>query len=260
MPARRSRRAPDAPAAWALDGKIPRMPPRNFTRLLVASVACLVVSGVIAVAQLNFSGTPPPPYGRPLSEFMAWYKAQPRMKIPEGAQGAAVLIVKFTDVECPGCGVTYEAHKPVLAKYEAQYPGAIRFVTKDYPLNKECNASMQGVMHPSACDAAVAIRLARRHGNADALESWLYANREVLTPESVRKAAALLADVSAAEFEAGYKTVVENVKADAALGALLGVNSTPTFFINGIRVPLVLEPARLEAAIDYELKRAGKIK
>ena len=46
------------------------------------------------------------------------------------------------------------------------------------------------------------------------------------------------------------------VRADAELGKKLGVEGTPTFFINGIKVPS-LRPAYLDAAIAYALRKAG---
>ena len=54
-------------------------------------------------------------------------------------EGAKVLIVKFNDYQCPACGQSYLAYKPMLAKYEAPHPGAVRLVMKDYPLNRDCN-------------------------------------------------------------------------------------------------------------------------
>jgi protein-disulfide isomerase len=46
------------------------------------------------------------------------------------------------------------------------------------------------------------------------------------------------------------------VKTQASVGAVLGVSSTPTFFINGRRLKGGLPPQYFEAAIELELKRA----
>ena len=49
----------------------------------------------------------------------------------------------------------------------------------------------------------------------------------------------------------------QEVKTDASLGGLLGVNSTPTFFVNGRKLPAGVIPANyLDALIELELKRA----
>ncbi len=51
-----------------------------------------------------------------------------------------MLIVKFNDYQCPACGQSYLMYKPILAKYAASNPGAVKVVMKDYPLNADCNA------------------------------------------------------------------------------------------------------------------------
>ena len=56
----------------------------------------------------------------------------------------AVVIVKFNDYQCPGCGQTYRDYKPVLAKWAKQTPGKVKFITKDYPLER----AMQPVRRP----------------------------------------------------------------------------------------------------------------
>ena len=53
--------------------------------------------------------------------------------------GAKVLVVKFNDFQCPACGQSYLQYKPIFAKYEAEHPGAVKLVLKDYPLNRDCN-------------------------------------------------------------------------------------------------------------------------
>ena len=78
--------------------------------------------------------------------------------------------------------------------------------------------------------------MAEKKGTADKLEAWLFANQGPphLAPNQVRKAAADMAGIT--DFDAQYQAVLTQVKADAALGARLGVKSTPTFFINGRRM------------------------
>jgi protein-disulfide isomerase len=51
--------------------------------------------------------------------------------------------------------------------------------------------------------------------------------------------------------------VLEQVRADIALGRQLGVASTPTFFVNGVKIVGGLRPQFFDAAIAYELKKAG---
>ena len=191
----------------------------------------------------------------PTSEFERWAAAQPRVNLPVSAEGAKVLIVKFSDYQCPACGQTYEWYRSILAKYNASYPGQVRFVTMDFPLHPACNAAVTRVVHPAACEAAAAVRLARERGRGDAMEQWAYSN-QTATPDMVRAAAREIGGVT--DFDARYPGVIQSIKTDAALGALNNVRSTPTFFINGLMLAGGMPPAIFDAAIASELKRASK--
>ena len=183
-----------------------------------------------------------------LERFMA---TAPRVPLIVPAEGAKVLIVKFNDYQCPACGQSYLAYKPVLAKYAASHPGAVRMVLKDYPLNPDCNSAVRTMLHAGACDAAVAVRLARAKGRGEALEEWLYTNQQGMTPATVRQAARDIGQVT--DFEAKYAATLELVKGDIALGQQLRVTQTPTFFINGVKIDGAWAPQFFDQAIAYEL-------
>jgi protein-disulfide isomerase len=146
--------------------------------------------------------------------------------------------------------------KSILVTYNAQYPGAIKVVNKDFPLETECNSNLTRDLHMASCEAAVAARLARAKGRGEAMEDWLYTNHQTLTPASVRQAAVDIGGVL--DFDGQYATVLNQVKSDIALATILGVNLTPTFFINGVKVEGGLSPQYFEMALQQELKRAGK--
>jgi protein-disulfide isomerase len=191
------------------------------------------------------------------SEFLRYWESQPRAQIPVPNDGAAVLIVKFSDHQCPSCAQTHFDYKPILAKYRQQFPGAVKFVVKDYPLEDECNAAVNRPMHPAACDSAVAVRLARAAGREEQMEDWLYTNSAILTPGAVRQAARDIGQV--ADYDGQYQTVLSQVKTDIALAQILNIRVTPTFFINGVRLDGGLPVAYFEMALQYELKKAGKL-
>ena len=180
------------------------------------------------------------------------------MPIPISSEGAAVLIVKFSDYQCPACAQSYLDYKDILAKYQAEYPGAVKFVTKDYPLERECNTNMPRDLHESACEAAVAVRLSRLHGRGEAMEDFLYRNHSMLTPTVVRQAAKEVGGVP--DFDAQYASVLNQVKGDIALATVLGIRVTPTFFINGVKLEGGLPPQLFDTAILMELKKAGVVK
>ncbi|MGE5359354.1 MAG: DsbA family protein [Bacteroidales bacterium] len=228
---------------------------RVRTLSAAAALGVLVLSvGSLSARQAKAT---PPPEGQSIPDMMQWYQAQPRLSQPVFTTGAKVMIVKFTDLECPGCGLTHEAYKPVLAKYEAQFPGAVKLVAKDFPLNKDCNIALQRTLHESACEAAIAVRLAAGKGHANELEDFFYRNQRVMTPDTVRRAASLVANVGTADFQSGRAAAMQAIRADIELARSIDITSTPTFVFNGVRVPKVMEPALFDALVAFELRRAG---
>jgi uncharacterized membrane protein/protein-disulfide isomerase len=190
------------------------------------------------------------------SEFERWYAAQPRVPLIVPNEGAKVLIVDFSDFQCPYCKQAYLSLKPIIDKYNAQQPNTVRLALKDFPLDSKCNASVQnGGPHPFACEAAVAVRLAKVKGREQALEDYLFANQETFSSDNIRKWAREIGQVT--DFDAKYAATIEDVKGDIAFGHTLQVNATPTMFINGVKIAGVLAPQYLERAIDLELQRAN---
>ena len=201
------------------------------------------------------ASAPPAPTQTQRSEFERWYASQPRVPLVVPADGAKVLVVKFNDYECPACAQSFLQYRPILAKCDAEHPGAVKLVVKDYPLNRDCNDGLTRTLHPSACDAAVAVRLARTHNRGEAMEDWFYTHQSTMTPSVVRQAARDIGEVT--DFEARYASTISLVKADIALARTLRIGGTPTFFINGVRIDSVLAPQYFDQAIAYELQRAG---
>jgi uncharacterized membrane protein/protein-disulfide isomerase len=188
-----------------------------------------------------------------VAQFEAWLDAQPRVDLGVPADGASVVVVKFNDYQCPACRQAYLAYRGIERKYDEQFPGQVAFVSLDYPLEAECNT---GGVHSSACEAAVAVRLARTKGLAAEMADWLFANQQSLTRDRVKEGLVEVAQVT--DFDAKYEETLEDVRADAALGQKVQITGTPTFFINGIRIASTLRPAYFDAAIAHELENASE--
>jgi protein-disulfide isomerase len=196
----------------------------------------------------------PAPSSDQRTEFERWFTSQARVPLVIPKDGATVLILKFNDYQCPPCRQSYLQYKPILAKYEAEQPGAVRVVYKDFPLSAECNQQVPSPgPHASACEAAAAVRLAGFR-TREPLVEWLFANQPTLTPQLVRQAAREVGGVS--DFDARYASTLELVKGDIDMGRQLGVRSTPTFFIDGVKIEGALPPQFFDQAIAYELQHA----
>jgi predicted DsbA family dithiol-disulfide isomerase len=183
------------------------------------------------------------------ADFERWWDVQPKVDMPVDPEGAKVVIVKFNDFQCPPCRLTYNEYRGIIAKYTAA--GQVKYVLKHFPLDPECNPS--GGQHFAACEAAAGYVMARPKGTSEKLEAWFFANQPTLTAPTVKQGVAQVAGIS--DFDAQYPAALAQVRADIEQGVKVGVNSTPTFFINGRKVGAVTGQA-FEAAIELELKRS----
>lgn len=236
-------------------------------RLLVATPVALVVALLfVAGAAWGTSAFPreeerPPVQAlTPLapdaqSQFEQWWALQPRAaNFPFDNEGVKVLVVEFADFQCPECRRQYFSLKPVFDEY-AQRPKDVKVVMKQYPLNSDCNSYVGTRMHPAACDASAAAVMARSKGQFEKIQDWFFLHQDQLSPEWVRNAAADVGQVK--DFDAQYPKAIQEVKTDISIGSSLGLTGTPTFFINGIRVPGGgLPPQYFREAIELELKKA----
>ena len=190
------------------------------------------------------------------SELERWWDLQPKSpNFPIPDEGAKVQIVEFADFQCPHCKQMYFAYKPILDRILAEHPKDVSFVFKTWPLNSTCNANVNSAAFVASCDAAAAYALAKTKGTAESLKDWFFLHQEELSPTTVRRVAADTGKI--ADFDAQYAKGIQEVKTDVAIGASLGVNSTPSFFINGKRVPGGgMPPQYFQGVIELELKRA----
>ena len=247
--------------------QVPGLASRDLRRLLATPAGLGTVVAFAAAAGLGAAWLAEPAAGSGAGapvltlsaaereEFLRWWGAQPRVELPIADGGAAVLVVKFNDYMCPPCRQTYLNYQPVFAKYDAVQPGAVKLVTKHYPLDPECNDTAPNGVHQASCEAAAAVKLAERTGQAELLEAWLFEHQATLSPVSVAAAAREVGGVE--DFEAEYPTMLESIREDIALGVTLGVEATPTFVINGVRIAGGLTVPYFDAAIAYELERAS---
>ncbi len=177
-----------------------------------------------------------------------------------GAKGAKVVVVNFDDFECPFCSRMHSTLFPEILK---EYGDRVMFVYKDYPLVD---------IHPWAVHAAVdANCLANQNGDAywDFADT-IHANKADVdaqkTPESRFDAIDKMAiaqgqkhNLDAGKLQACVKAQNEDsVRASMKEADGLGVNATPTLFINGQKIDGAIPVGQLRAALDTALRDAGQ--
>jgi protein-disulfide isomerase len=161
-----------------------------------------------------------------------------------GPATAPITLVEFLDYECPYCHRVQGVVEQVLK----QFPGKVRFVHRDFPLDD---------IHPQAMKAARAARCAGEQG-----KFWQYHKRLLVEPghddENLRNKAA-----AEGLNEGKFQTCLASNRYDAAIrqaadqGRELGVSGTPTFFVNGRRLVGIRSAEDFAKLIEEELKRIG---
>ncbi len=150
----------------------------------------------------------------------------------QGSKDAPVVIVEFSDFECPHC----QRLADNLREAAKQAPGEFRYHFKHYPMDKSCNQNMGRELHRNACGAALSAECAREQGRFWPLHDALFANRATLSPEKVIELArAAGIDLDRWNACMDDPASMERVKADIAQGHALGISGTPTFFVNGFK-------------------------
>ena len=158
----------------------------------------------------------------------------------KGNADAKVTIVEFTDFQCPSCAQQH----PVLERLVSEFGNRVRLVVRDFPLSQHADA-------PKAAEAAEA---AREQGKYWEYAALLFRNQSALDVNKLKQYATDLG-LDRARFDAALdsRKFAEKVERDVIDGQKLGVNGTPTFYINGKRVSDRSYEA-LKATIEAALK------
>lgn len=137
-----------------------------------------------------------------------------------GPVDAPILLVEFSDFQCPFC----QRATGTLAELVDRYEDQIQLVYKDYPL----------AVHPEAFKAAEAGNCAHEQGMFWELHDKMFVSQDALDVPSLNSYASELGlDATAFSTCLDEGRYTQRVQRDLQLGQLYGVSSTPTVFING---------------------------
>lgn len=144
-----------------------------------------------------------------------------------------ITIVEFSDFQCPAC----KAALPAVDRVKATYPGQVQIIYRHFPLDS---------IHPNARLAAIASEAA---ASLDEAKFWLFHDRlfaeqqvwsEISSRSELKETFATYAadlDLDKTQFleKMEDKSIAELVGLDVAAATQLGINSTPTFYVNGTK-------------------------
>jgi protein-disulfide isomerase len=176
-----------------------------------------------------------------------------------GNKDAKVVVVNYDDFQCPFCSKMHQTLFPELLK---EYGDRVQFVYKDFPLAE---------IHPWATHAAVNANCLSAQ-SADAywdFADYIHANQREVSGEKTRDAEFAALDrlataqgqqhnLDQTKLQACIKAQNDDsIKASVREGESVGVDATPTLFVNGEEMDGAIPIADLRAALDRALQQAG---
>jgi protein-disulfide isomerase len=194
----------------------------------------------------------------PFAELMSRIDVTGRPR--RGVLSAKVVLINFDDFECPFCSRMHQTLFPEIFK---EYGDRVTFIYKDYPLAE---------IHPWAIHAAVDANCLAAQ-NADAywdFADFVHANKQQVDNE--KTPAARLEALDKIAMLQGQKHNVEVVKLQSCIKAQnedtvrasmkeadgIGVDATPTLFVNGQKIDGAVPISEIRAALDNALRDAGQ--
>ncbi len=148
----------------------------------------------------------------------------------KGNDNAKVVITEFADMQCPACA----SISNTLSAIYKEYGDRILIVFRNYPLDSSCNSSVQARIHDQACNAAILARCAGQYGKFWQYHDIAFSRQSSMNAANLRQWGA---EIGLTEEQMttclNSKDMKDKLAEDVALGNKLGVDSTPTLFING---------------------------
>lgn len=137
-----------------------------------------------------------------------------------------IVVQEYSDFQCPACKFYSSIHNELKSD---KYKDKVVFEYNHFPLTS---------IHDKAYSAAVASEAAREQGKFDEYHDLLFANQPYFTEEELLSYAEELG-MDIEKFETDFKDSPEvraRVDGDLAEAQKMGLNSTPSFIINGRKV------------------------
>ncbi len=166
-----------------------------------------------------------------------------------GTQGAPVVLVEFTDFECPYCR---EEAKKLRENMLRDFPKDVHFYFMDFPLEQ---------LHPWAKPAAMAGQCVFRQSPEVFWQyhDWIFEHQTEITLENLSaKILEFAKDKKVDSLQLSRcietKATENEVNRTIEMGNALEVSATPTLFVNGRKLSGAVDWPDLKRIIEYEIE------
>ena len=174
--------------------------------------------------------------------FLQQMKANPKSAIGNspttGASDQKIVLLEFSDFQCPYCSEAHQALKQFMASHQNQ----VTLVYKHLPLTQ---------IHPEAMPAAKASWAASQQGKFWEFHDALFENQKKLgEPFYMETAKALNLDIKRFDQDRNGKAALDAIQKDVEMAEKIGVTGTPFAFMNGEFISGGVQLPNLEAALQ----------
>lgn len=145
-----------------------------------------------------------------------------------GLNEAKIVIIEYSDFQCPACAF----YSQILKQLSDEFGERIAIVYRHFPLP----------YHQNAIPAAFAVEAAAHQGKFWEMHDLLFKNQDDWASKSnateifIQYANILKLNLEQFKNDLDSEVIAQKIKNDYNGGLKLGVNSTPTFFINGKKI------------------------
>lgn len=210
---------------------------KSFKRILTYAAIGLAGVGFVWFVAYQLGGPASEP-GRHINvQIDDWAK---------GNKDAQVTLVEYLDFECEACGAYY----PVVKQLEAEFGDRVRFVSRYFPLPG----------HKNSMTAASAVEAAGRQGKFWEMHDTLFENQKAWAEKSMADPKLFLAyaqkiglDMAKYQKDVNDSSLRDRIERDKRSGEALGIQGTPSFFLNGEKISNPRSYEEFKTLISAEL-------
>jgi protein-disulfide isomerase len=215
----RACRPEGAAAAVRGDLAVLRARPLLAAGLLVAAVSGIAL--VVAAYPRYWERRPPAPAA---------------VGAPAPASQGPLVVVEFSDYQCPFCAKAHDETKALLAGR-----ADVTLVKRHFPLDSECNPAVKRPIHPEACELARAAICAEEQGKLPAMDDALFKNQAAKRP--IEEVAAVVGlDRERLRRCLAAPSTDARLRSDIEAAMRAGLDATPTYLVQGRRYVGTLPP------------------
>lgn len=211
---------------------------------VIGGILGLTAAIIIGIVIIGGKSAPPPITAKKVDAGQTILATSHKL----GSDDAKAKLVEFGDFQCPACGAAH----PVLKQLKSQFGDKVQFVFRNYPLS---------TIHQNADNGSRAAEAADMQGKFWEMHDKLFENQNAWSNSTkakdifvtYAKDLGLDAEKFAKDFDS--QAVIDRIAQDKGDGDALGVDATPTFFLNGVKYNGQTTVDALSSALQAELNK-----